>query len=557
MWFWLTTAGCAPAGGDLPPAPDPGQAAVSLASAWPDDDRDGFDSQSDCDDGDGSSYPGGIEYCDGRDNDCDGEVDERPVNPSWYYADADGDGYGVGEAVPACEAPEGYGGGVGDCDDANPSAYPGAPETCRTGYDADCDGEVQDACLAIEHAALAVAGSSGSIGAGGDVDGDGYADLLVACWQCSGHVRITPSAVIAAGGVHDEHTEVSATLRDDRYCEDVSTRGARNPVAFPDLDGDGLSELAFNTYDVGCTGGYGCVTIASVASPVVGSELRVLDLDSLVLTIDQGYSGPATSDFQLLGFSASGQPLPSIIVAGERELLAPDLLAGASGPHLYSEFKLGTIAEAQIAGCSGTNYAWGADLDADGLSDLVTPLDASGVCPAALVTRSGVSFTTLGTIDAGDYDYALSAEWTSPGGASASFADIDGDGVVDVLLAAPGWEAGGTVRGRVLAFSANAAIGREEAVPLFALEGAGEARFALAAYFESGAAPRVAVSTDAGLAYFDAQALLGGGTHGEDEALYTLGYERGYAADGGDLDGDGGPDIVIDDGAYYVLPALW
>jgi len=41
-----------------------------------DKDKDGFDNCEDCDDSDASVYPGALEVCDGKDNDCDGEVDE-------------------------------------------------------------------------------------------------------------------------------------------------------------------------------------------------------------------------------------------------------------------------------------------------------------------------------------------------------------------------------------------------------------------------------------------------------------------------------------------------
>jgi len=41
-----------------------------------DDDNDGFPVEEDCDDSDGTRYPGATEYCDGRNNNCDDEVDE-------------------------------------------------------------------------------------------------------------------------------------------------------------------------------------------------------------------------------------------------------------------------------------------------------------------------------------------------------------------------------------------------------------------------------------------------------------------------------------------------
>ena len=48
----------------------------------------------DCDDLSLSIAPNGIEFCNGRDDDCDGTVDEAAVDSVNYYLDFDGDGYG-------------------------------------------------------------------------------------------------------------------------------------------------------------------------------------------------------------------------------------------------------------------------------------------------------------------------------------------------------------------------------------------------------------------------------------------------------------------------------
>ena len=98
---------------------------------------------SDCDDASSISYPGATELCDGRDNDCDDEVDEgRPPNAPDWYEDLDGDGYGGGTAVATeCEAPsEGLTTRRGDCDDTDAAVHPSAPEDTTDGIDNNCDG---------------------------------------------------------------------------------------------------------------------------------------------------------------------------------------------------------------------------------------------------------------------------------------------------------------------------------------------------------------------------------------------------------------------------------
>jgi hypothetical protein len=72
----------------------------------------------DCDDVDGGSYPGAIEYCDEADNDCDLSTDEEAADVETFYRDSDGDGAGDAKvSVTACDPPAGYVDNKLDCDD--------------------------------------------------------------------------------------------------------------------------------------------------------------------------------------------------------------------------------------------------------------------------------------------------------------------------------------------------------------------------------------------------------------------------------------------------------
>ena len=110
-----------------------------------DADGDGHAVDDDCDDTDASVHPGADERCNGIDDDCDGTVDEDPVDGSEAHVDADGDGYGDPEQTGSfCEDAEGWSADATDCDDTDPTVYPGAEERCD-GVDNDCDGAAEEA----------------------------------------------------------------------------------------------------------------------------------------------------------------------------------------------------------------------------------------------------------------------------------------------------------------------------------------------------------------------------------------------------------------------------
>ncbi len=167
----------------------------------------------DCDDSDPSARPGGIELCDSVDNDCDGDVDVDAFDADEYWPDVDGDGFGAGSSVEACDQPSGYADNEDDCDDGDNAINPLATETCD-GVDEDCDGTADDSAIDQETWYR-------------DADGDGYGDSTDsqdACDQPSGYIDDDTDCDDTDGDVNPGATEECDG--DDEDCDGVADNGA-------------------------------------------------------------------------------------------------------------------------------------------------------------------------------------------------------------------------------------------------------------------------------------------------------------------------------------------
>ena len=160
----------------------------------------------DCDDTVASTYPGADEYCDGDDDDCDGTIDNDPVDSQAWYYDSDGDGYGSSTlTTTACNQPSGYASVGGDCDDGNANVSPGASEVCDT-VDNDCDG-------ATDEADATNAGSWYR-----DLDKDGFGNSsksTSSCNQPSGYVSDKTDCDDTDANAHPGGTEVCDGVDND------------------------------------------------------------------------------------------------------------------------------------------------------------------------------------------------------------------------------------------------------------------------------------------------------------------------------------------------------
>jgi hypothetical protein len=456
-----------------------------------DADADGVSTcEGDCDDDEGTRYPGAPEGCDGLDQDCDGL-------PAPEEADADQDGYAACEgdcddANDTLEPADLDGDGVttcaGDCDDTVATAAPGLPEVCDQA-DSDCD--------FVLPAAEA------------DADGDGWAPCQQDCddtdptlvpvdtdldgfstcdGDCAGDdPSVGPGAADSWGDGIDQDCDGGDGLDADGdgfspeavpaaysnpLWDCVDTDAAMNPA---DSDGDGWSSCEgdcddadpavtpeiwgdpTNGPDSDCDA-FGATSLSAAWAVLVGEDAG--DEAGGDLTALRDMDGDGLDDLALgaAAWGPSNHGKAYVATAIQLSVAGPQDLAGAylrvSG--VYADDNWGT----GIAG---------GDTDGDGFGDLlvVSPLADVGFagCHASTVGDGGLASVLVATQVAGG---GAMSWWSSrllwPGfgppnsnfGSSAAVAELDGDGLGDVVVGSPAWDVAGTDSGSVLATSGTA-----------------------------------------------------------------------------------------------------
>jgi hypothetical protein len=407
--------------------------ALAGACSSNDADGDGYTSDVDCDDGNPNVHPEAPETCNNVDDDCDGQVDNDPVDGVKWLADNDGDGFGA--QYSACTMPSGITVVTrgGDCKDDNAMVFPGstAIEVPHDGIDTDCDGNDfctdlncdgrpdvvvpshNDGDYAVTQPARLLSGPggwkldptpidmSGTLGvAVFDLNDDGYLDIVHASY--SDATGVNTDSFVYWG---PNHGEASRTA--------LPTHGA-HWVCLGDLDGNGYTDIVFanNTDGSNDTDSYiywnrgGAFSpIDRLALPTRGTtHCSVDDLDA------DGHPDIVFSNYA----STPGYAVDSYIYWGDDK-------GAYSTAHRTDLPTIGSYSHTI------------ADVDGDGRKDLVFWSHYDG---ASYTTSANYIYWNRATGFSATDRTALE----SMGGFGGAVADLNGDGHNEVI--APGYYAG-------------------------------------------------------------------------------------------------------------------
>jgi len=461
-----------------------------------DSDNDGVCTPADCDDEAETTYPGAPETCNQVDDDCDQDIDEG--------FDGDGDGF-VDGADAGCAAIYAQ----VDCDDADPSEFPGAEEVCD-GQDTDCDGTVDsplddvdadldgfnycdeedcddsdptvfpggfevangidEDCDGVPDDAWEGTGSAGLLGttydgvltlanlgtqvsSAGDINGDGRSDFIAAAPQyASGKGRV----FIWLGSTFDVDSQLGSPSANINITGPVAGESLGTGVALVDLDGDGWDEIVIGSPE------------AQSASTPNGIIRIFWGTPALVAGIWQAED----ADIEIIGGHAVGRCGQSLANAGDMNGDGKEELAigcpwytDTSGIVGRTAIFLGrdrsdwdpsyttNDADATIQGegtdeNSGLWVAGVGDLNDDGKDDLAIGSAAWGGSQGRVGIKFGgnASGFEVGD-DFSDLDRVYDGELFDDLGTWIGGGDVDGDGVGDLLVGANGFDGG---RGRTL-----------------------------------------------------------------------------------------------------------
>ncbi len=260
-----------------------------------------------------------------------------------------------------------------------------------------------------------------SVASAGDVNGDGYSDIIIGSWGAS-------SAIGAAHVYLGSATGPAATPASSYAGADgINGRFGCSVSSVGDLNGDGYADVVIGA--MGAMGSAGRAYVYSgSASGLAASPSRAL---TAPLGGHFGYSVASANDVDGDGYAD--------LVVG-----APDADRNTGRANIYrgSAAGLGMTPDTElvgpdaIGGSFGTSVAGAADVSGDGYADLVVgapaALTGNGRAHFYMGSATGVGVTPVASMTGTD------GIGTNYGAAVAGGGDINGDGFGELVIGVPG-----------------------------------------------------------------------------------------------------------------------
>jgi len=454
---------------------DDTDSAVNPETVWYDDlDGDGYGGDSsvtgceqpagttledgDCNDNDVLVSPGVEEDClTGHDDNCDGVINqEDALNCVAAYEDADGDSYGGGDSICICTVGDGYSNNGADCDDGAPEVNPDATEVCNDGIDNDCDGS-SGACapsgtVGSDEASTTYLGEANkdsagySVAAGSDIDDDGLPDAFIGA---PNNDNGGTSSGVLYGVMGTREGNVGLGGADLVAVGPSGSRAGWALAGGGDVDGDGYDDVLVGaprdaTEAANAGGAY------LVYGPATGNH----DLADIAVLL----SGEASQQAGYtvgLGGDLSGDSDSDVVVGAYKHAengTNSGAVYVANGPVTagYLADATTTIIGTEAGARLGFTVSVVGDLDGDGVSDLAVSADRADGEDDEDVGKVYVFYGPLPyDITEADADSVRMGDGASAyaGRSIAGAGDIQGDGLDDLLIGAPGTNLGADSQG--------------------------------------------------------------------------------------------------------------